>query len=175
MARRQITQKQREERIEGNVEWRLHHIELLSWLFSQGEEAHPFLRSMQEAVQQWGALTPKQEAAVEKWHAKDSDRQAEKQISEDAPALTEGRRLIVGEVISAKQKYTSRYGGAVTKITVALDDGNKVWGTMPSALSEDAIKGERISFTATVTPSDRDEHFGFFKRPSEGEYVGEKS
>jgi hypothetical protein len=163
------TRKTQDERVEANVEWRLHHIELLSWLFSQGEDAHPFLRSMQDAVQQWGALTAKQQAAVEKWQAKSIQRaEADSEISEVAPALREGRYEMTGEILSTKWKHSTRYGAESFKMTVKLQDGNKVWGSVPAVLTEDTheIEGCVVIFTAEVTRSDRDEHFGFFRRPT---------
>lgn len=88
-----------------------------------------------------------------------------------------------------------------TKMLVKDDRGFKVWGTMPNTLADDlyyawyeaakaeageaftlqnfgsdywfkSAKGSRITFTATVTPSDRDDRFGFAKRPTKAEVLG---
>lgn len=79
-----------------------------------------------------------------------------------------GRVRITGKVVSTKQQHT-RYG-TVTKVTVHDDRGFRVWGTLPSAVW-DADPGDVIAFTATVSISDRDPEFGFFKRPADAEYV----
>ena len=73
-----------------------------------------------------------------------------------------GRVTIVGKVVSVDEKDTD-YGTRYV-MTVRDDSGFVVWGSQPSAL--DPSVGDRIEFTASVERSDRDECFGFFKRPS---------
>lgn len=112
-----------------------------------------------------------------------------------APALEEGRREIVGKIISAKSQLDT-YGyneRRVYKMLVETGEGNRVWGTMPKTIADalygrwqesaeyaddygndywlDGVKGIEVSFTATVTPSRDDEHFGFFKRPAKAVLV----
>jgi hypothetical protein len=95
-----------------------------------------------------------------------------------------GRREIAGEIVSAKETddLYSRYGGTIVKITVKLADGTAVWGTLPKSAydaeapvmrSQDSyvawfrgLTGRTITFTGTVEPSDKDQTFGFFKRPA---------
>ena len=55
--------------------------------------------------------------------------------------------------------------GDVLKMLVQDDLGFRVWGSVPVSL-EDAERESRITFTATVTASDKDAKFGFFKRPA---------
>lgn len=113
-----------------------------------------------------GRLTEAQERAarksrerIEERVAKEADRLA------NAIPVPEGNGLqITGEVISVKDKE-SMYG-ITTKITVEAAEGYRVWGTAPSALLyEDVQPGDTVEFVANVTRSDRDEYFGFFKRP----------
>jgi hypothetical protein len=73
-----------------------------------------------------------------------------------------GRVNIVGKVVSVDEKDTDF--GTRYVMTVRDDSGFVVWGSQPSAL--DPSVGDRIEFTASVERSDRDECFGFFKRPS---------
>jgi hypothetical protein len=73
-----------------------------------------------------------------------------------------GRVTIVGKVVSVDEKDTDF--GTRYVMTVRDDSGFVVWGSQPSAL--DPSVGDRIEFTASVERSDRDECFGFFKRPS---------
>jgi hypothetical protein len=49
-----------------------------------------------------------------------------------------------------------------------------VWGSAPKSL-DDAERESRITFTATVTASDKDAKFGFFKRPTKAECLDEKA
>ena len=67
-------------------------------------------------------------------------------------------------------------------MVVKDDRGFKVYGTVPQAIIDEAVprphslgaqvwdyevlKGQRITFSATVQASDDDDKFGFFKRPT---------
>jgi len=53
-------------------------------------------------------------------------------------------------------------------MTVKDNNGFVVWGSIPSIDGRVAncAKGDTITFSATVTPSDKDPKFGFFKRPT---------
>lgn len=111
-------------------------------------------------VAEFGSLTEKQEAFLVKLHA---------QSLEPIPVVAEcpsGRLTITGELVSSKLVH-SRFG-AVTKILVKADEGFKVWGSYPAGL-DGAGKGARVTFTATVEPSEDDRHFGFFSRPTNAE------
>jgi hypothetical protein len=48
-------------------------------------------------------------------------------------------------------------------MTVKAAEGFIVWVSMPRGV--DAKRGDTISFTATLTPSDTDSKFAFGKRP----------
>lgn len=119
---------------------------------------------------------------LEKEKLQREQREAEKANAADCP---EGRMVIEGEVVSVKWK-DSDYGGSL-KMTVKTDAGYLVWGSVPSALCsipttisegedswetyKDVERGDRVRFTGTVTPSDTDKKFGFFKRPSKAELL----
>jgi len=92
-------------------------------------------------------------------------RQAEKDAA--APIPSTGKRITVtGEILSMKGRDT--YYGYVTKLLVQSVDGWKVYGTLPSALS-DAIVGDSVTFDAHVDVSDDDPKFGFYKRPTKAQ------
>lgn len=74
-----------------------------------------------------------------------------------------GRVTVTGEVIGISERY-SDYGVTI-KLTVLDDRGFKVWVTRPRAI-DDAERGDRVTFDATVEPSRDDEFFGFGKRPT---------
>lgn len=134
-------------------------------------KTHNILVDLREKLDKWGSLSEKQVAFARKLIAEANAPKTE---------LEEGRREMTGTILSVKWR-DSNYGGAF-KMTVNLDDGTRVWGTVPSALEtiardlwndaynpgdfEDVFKGATITFTATVSRSDDDVSFGFFKRPS---------
>jgi hypothetical protein len=97
-----------------------------------------------------------------------TERRAEERTAQEAieakasSPVIEGRITVTGEVLSTKWQEGD-FGGAL-KMLVRDDRGFKLWGTVPAAISPD--RGDRITFTATVTKSQDDETFGFFKRPS---------
>ena len=85
-----------------------------------------------------------------------------------APVPAEGRLFIEGEVLSVKVR-DGCYGSTL-KMLLRHVDGWKVWGTVPSKIG-DVQKGNIVQFVATVTVSDDDPKFGFFKRPTKAVVV----
>jgi hypothetical protein len=77
--------------------------------------------------------------------------------------VPEGRNVVTGTIVSTKV-VESQYGTAY-KMIVLDDRGFKVYCTQPSAISE-AGRGDRVSFTATLSRSDDDPTFGFGSRPT---------
>jgi hypothetical protein len=73
-----------------------------------------------------------------------------------------GRVTVIGKVVSVDSKDTDY--GTRHVMTVRDDTGFTVWGSQPSSLYPSV--GDRIEFTASVERSDRDECFGFYKRPT---------
>ena len=123
-----------------------------------------FYKKMMDALEEYGALTEGQTKAVSKmllrskakvaeWSKADSERVA---IAQDCPT---GRVEITGKVLSFK--FVETRFGETCKMLVQSDTGFRLYGTAPN----EAEKGQTITFTATVTPSDSDAKFGFFKRP----------
>lgn len=89
------------------------------------------------------------------WEAKKA---ADKAAAKPAPT---GRVKIEGTVLKVEDRETQF--GMVKKMTVKTTDGWIAWGSVPSnAVVE---KDCRIVFVATVTPSENDEKFAFFRRP----------
>ena len=152
-----------------------------------------FLWSLNNQLLTKGELSDRQVEAA--WNAKRRNEQwearkaAEVEALKDTPPLPEGKLAIEGEIVS--HKFQDSAYGTTLKMLVKLDNGNKVWGTMPESIRElqrgdydgegnwieprfpnlDALKGQRIRFNATVTRSDNDEHFGFFKRPTQAKVI----
>ena len=114
-----------------------------------------------------GDLIRLQKYQQEQRDAERAERDAAHEAGEDAP---EGRVVITGTVLSFKVQE-SMYGD-VLKMLVQDDRGFRVWGSVPSSL-DDAERESRITFTATVTASDKDAKFGFFKRPTKAAVITE--
>lgn len=88
---------------------------------------------------------------------------AERAASADVP---EGRHVVTGTIVRIRAENNPfAYNRTVTKMLVRDDTGFKVWGTLPDALWGAEV-GEHITFTASLTPSNDDTKFGFFKRPT---------
>jgi len=114
-----------------------------------------------------GDLIRLQKYQQEQRDAEHAERDAAHEAGEDAP---EGRVVITGTVLAFKVQE-SMYGD-VLKMLVQDDRGFRVWGSVPSSL-DDAERESRITFTATVTASDKDAKFGFFKRPAKAAVIDE--
>jgi hypothetical protein len=162
--------KEREERKLAAADWHKEHAELISWLatVTLADDAHSFLLDMHSTIEKWGKLSDRQTAATYKWmegaKKREASKQAEAETLSHAKPLEEGRREIMGDVISTKWQ-DSDFGGGM-KMLVRMADGNKVWGTIPAAIDSTDLVGETVIFTATVKRSGNDEHFGFFSRPA---------
>jgi len=132
---------------------------------------HRILNDMATKLARYGSISEKAVAFARKMLA---DEAAPKAV------LTEGRYEMAGTIIKA-DIHESQYG-STWKMTVKLPDGACVWGTVPAAIIDvavearvdydqflgDILKGAAVTFTATVTRSDKSTDFGFFKRPAKG-------
>lgn len=112
----------------------------------------------------YGSLSEKQEALLARLaHQIDNadeiaaKRKAEDEAAKPVPAIAD-RTVVVGEVVSTK---VTDWG---PKMLVRHADGWKVWGSVPKGI--DPKRGDFVQFTASIVRSDRDEKFGFFKRPA---------
>ena len=114
-----------------------------------------------------GDLVRLQKYAQEQQQSEREKRDAAHEAGEDAP---EGRIVITGIVLAFKLQ-SSQFGDTL-KMLVQDDRGFRVWGSVPKSL-DDAERESRITFTATVTASDRDAKFGFYKRPTKAEILEE--
>jgi len=74
-----------------------------------------------------------------------------------------GRTTIVGKVVSKKFDEDWCKWNMVVK---SNEGGWCVWGTAPTNVIETLAVGDEIQFDAAITVSDKDEKFGFFKRPT---------
>lgn len=138
------------------------------------DATHPILVDLREKLDKWGSLSAAQVGLIDKLTA---------EANAPKTALEGGRREVTGTVVSCKYR-DSHYGGA-WKVVLDLGDGTRIWGTLPGNV-EDALtdhyyanykgtetidfgklaKGATLTLTATITVSDDDISFGFYKRPS---------
>lgn len=79
-----------------------------------------------------------------------------------------GRVQVTGRIISTREEWNA-YGPQV-KALIEDDRGFRVWGGLPSSLW-DVEKGSRVTFCAALSPSEEDEAFGFWKRPTKAELL----
>lgn len=75
----------------------------------------------------------------------------------------EGRITISGTILAIKN-HESQFGLS-WKMLVLDDRKFKIWGSLPSKLSVED-KGKKVKFDAMITKSNKDQSFGFFKRPT---------
>lgn len=133
---------------------------------------HPIVQDISEKLWRYGSLSDAQIDLVFKIQKQEADREARREadalLLADAPALTTERQEITGTVISVRARDGYAYGTTEYKMTVKLDNGNKVWGTIPNSIFDEVWDNDntRVTFSATIVVSDDDEHFGFFKRPT---------
>ena len=100
------------------------------------------------------------------------------------PDVEEGRYEISGEIKKATIR-TTNYGYSpveTVKVTIEDKEGRRYWGSLPTTidsygerielydLSEwydwiDELEGRKILLRGTVSVSDKDSKFGFYKRP----------
>ena len=117
----------------------------------------------------------------------DARREAEEAARAGATPCPSGKVQVEGKVLSFRV-VENEYGSTL-KMRVVTDGGWTVWGTVPASIADkweeveeddgyifdrlvEGVKaGDRVRFCATVSPSDDDELFGFFKRPTKAEII----
>lgn len=143
------------------------------------EGNNSFLQDVRDRFLKWGTLTERQASAVVTSYHRENKNNEERENEESAPVV-EGKITVTGEVKTVYFKENA-YGSRLVMI-VKDDRGFKVWGSVPSSIQDVPLKGspeltrlldqgDRVSFTATVTKSDRDETFGFMKRPTKAKVL----
>ena len=120
-----------------------------------------FLESVVSKLESYSSLSEKQVAALIKAWGRANDR-AREDAKPKGPAPT-GRVEVTGEVIGVKNQV-SQFGDQL-KMIVKLENGSKVWVSVPASLLGEDIRGKTIELTATFEVSKDDPHFAFGKRP----------
>lgn len=141
------------------------------------EHTNGFIADVSRKLRQYGELSERQVNAVRAAIIRDAEWAARKEQEEAARAaeimvpVIEGKQQITGEVLSLKWQDSDF--GSTLKMLVKDERGFKVWGTVPRSI--DPERGDRVVFSATITKSDRDESFGFFKRPTKAILLSKKA
>lgn len=144
-----------------------------------------FVADVARKLVNYGDLSQRQIDAVRRSIARDAEKAAKaKTDPEPSCPVVEGRIVVEGTVLTLK--WQDGDFGSTLKMLVRDDRGFKVWGTVPTSLTEGsdwdetaagyidrraADRGDRVRFTATVERSRDDEAFGFFKRPVKAEVL----
>lgn len=84
------------------------------------------------------------------------------------PGAPKGKTTIEGDVVSTKVADTQF--GLTHKFLVELDNGCRVYGTIPWDIrkqvpNEEDLKGRRVRITANFKRSDKDPHFSVYSHP----------
>lgn len=125
------------------------------------ETDHYIVHDIKDKLWHYGDLSPKQIELVFKIANQESDPDKPRKI--DPPT---GRVKVSGKVISLKDSETDFGWQLKMLVEVTEDHGSyRVFGTVPSAISEDIERGSMVSFMAAVRP--REPGFGFFSRPTQ--------
>lgn len=144
------------------------------------------LEDMTRSAKRYGSLTDRQVEFATKLHTEALEKLARQQEKEETATVKlptpTGAEVVTGTVVSTKWVDGYAYGTSTLKMLVEDDRGFRVWGTVPSKLGiavnddghryhREVAKGDRVTFTATVEPSNDDAYFGFYKRPRKAEVL----
>lgn len=178
----QRVEKQRKEtdrKVKAFAPWAEQHRDVIDYLAGY-DGLSEFVESLSEQVGRYRELSDKQVTAVRRMITKDQERKARDAAFEaNRRPVPTGTVTVEGVVLNVKHEDSHHaYGRTVSKMLVECD-GYRVWSTVPGELfrvdgtmtgdTVASLTGARVRFTAEVTRSDRDESFGFAKRPRKAE------
>jgi len=160
--------------------FRAAHTTQVGWLEARAAEADAtksydshardvwMARDMLGYLNRTGRLTYRQLELVDIKIAKRNERLAAEAAAAAAPPVPpapQGTVAVTGRIITLHSEPSRfSYYGVEHKMLVESDDRWRVWATRPAAL-EDAQVGSRVTFTAELSRSERDETFAFGARP----------
>ena len=134
---------------------------------------HRIVQDINAKLTQWGSISDRQIELVNKI-IRESTQQAavkaarEQEVFDDAP---EGRMVVEGQIVSIKT-LEGQYGASTKMLVVASTPKKfKIWTTLPAQIAANAEKGDKITFTVTVTPSKDDRKFAWGNRPTKAKIV----
>ena len=82
-----------------------------------------------------------------------------------------GKMQVAGTILCDRVDETQ--WGTTHKMLVETEEGYRLWGSVPAYVYVygTPMRGTRLTFTATIEPSEKDPVFGFYKRPSKVEVL----
>jgi hypothetical protein len=135
-----------------------------------------FLSDLNYKLHQYGELSERQIAAAKRTIIEDTEKNDARiarktaEAAEPKTAAPEGRVTVTGEIVSIKTYDGYMHGTVSVKMLVKDDRGFKVWSTLPDSIWQ-AEKGNRVTFTATLTLAADDPYFAKAKRPTKAEIL----
>ena len=152
-------------------EYRTGAQEILEWFASQEKDSEYFLNT--ESIVKAGSCTAAKFGYIIGLIGcfRNHQRKSVEQKAKEAKVVGElsiGRQEIEGAVLNIKAQHSDY--GTTFKMLIELVTGQRVFGSIPKAISEVAI-GNSVKFTGTVELSRDDKTFGFFKRPSKATII----
>lgn len=133
------------------------------------DDLNEFVNDVLGKLRRYGSISENQKSSIIEAQARDDGYAAQcAEENANTPNLVEGRYTIEGEVLTTKEQ-DSPYGTQLKQL-VKMDNGTKVWGTVPNAIW-DIDRGDRVRFDAKVTVSNDDRTFGFYSRPTKAEVL----
>lgn len=138
------------------------------------EADHYIVRDIKRRFVQYCSLSDKQIELVFELSKMSDEPEEQEEKYVQAP---EGRQTFEGVVVGTKSVESQ--WGTTRKMIVKMTTDDGVWlayGTIPSGCStydswgDQGLRGKSVRVTGTLTRSDRDDHFSFFKRPK-GELI----
>lgn len=131
------------------------------------ETNHHISADLKAKLGQWGSLSPKQVELVFKLQKQVADKAVAEAAKGPRADCPKGRVQVTGTVLSTK--VVEGQFGTQIKCLVEDDSLFKVWGTAPAsllAITDQGLRGCRVTFSGELEPSQDDPKFGFFKRPT---------
>lgn len=161
--------RQAQRLVQAERTWLREHLDM-AWIADLKETDHYILHDMRRKLRQYSSLSPKQVEFAKKLLREQEERElATEPAKVKIPDSVNGQRMsFVGTVLSAKW-YDNDFGGSF-KALVKVEHGDgyyTLFGSVPSAEpgNSESLKGETVSWVATVERARNDDTHGYFKRP----------
>ena len=136
------------------------HADIVAW--AKTKEAHGIARDIVSKLARWGSISEGQVNLMYKLQKQAAERAAAEPAT-TAPAPV-GRCEVEVELLGTKVSEGFR-GATVTKLLCrVVETGAKVWFTQPMGWAR-PTRGDRVVVRANWERSERDEFFGFGRRP----------
>jgi hypothetical protein len=180
----------RRERVQNRARLRMFASRCGAELLADLRINHRIVRDIRAGLIRFGGISEKQVALVVKIAREEREKPVEVLVPVPENA---GRVRVEGEAVSVKMQRND-YGDRLVMMVRVGDVATGaylLWGSVPEVYhdlleaehkaaggdgplwgdGDHPLRGRRVAFMAAVTRSDRDVHFGFFKRPTKPELL----